>query len=224
MLTHAQEKLIKSLHTKKGRQESGLCLVEGEKVIAAAGTAVEWAFTENDTKEFAKLVATETPQGIAAVARIPAASREDLEKQATIVALDGVQDPGNVGAILRLCQGFGASLLLIESSDPANPKVVRASAGALFHVAWMRVSRDDAVGYLRRLSDYQLLRLEKTTNAMPLSTVADYKKIVLIVGSEGRGIRMNVGCTSVAIAHDTGLESLNVSHALAIALYERSAV
>src|SRR3989338_4422667 len=100
MLSKAQEKLIKSVQTKKGRDASGLVLVEGEKLIAEAGARVEFCFDENDSPQFAELVTTATPQMKAALARLPASSLKDVLKKQTVVVLDHVQDPGNLGAIL----------------------------------------------------------------------------------------------------------------------------
>lgn len=219
MLSKAQEKKIKELQTKKGRAKHGLCLVEGEKVIEAAGDAIEMTFTSWDTGEFRALVTTETPQTEAAVARIPAFTIEDVQKAPTILVLDGVQDPGNVGAMLRLAQGFNASLLLIDSVDVTNPKVVRSSVGSLFHVPWVNVSRaeaDDVIAALKR----PVYRLEKGGD--PPETM-DAEQIVLLVGSEGNGLKLETGGTSITIPHDDALESLNVGHAVAIALYARNA-
>ena len=221
MLTNAQEKLIRSLHTKKGRSKSGQCLVEGPRAVEAAGDAIEWTFTREDIGSFSDLVTTETPQEIAAVARIPQWTRDDVATRPTIVVLDGVQDPGNVGAILRLCQGFNASALLVESADVTSPKVVRSSAGALFSVPWIDVARGDASAVIKTF-DRGVYRLERKDDAKAITTISIEDPIVLIVGSEGQGIHLDVDGTSVMIAHDPALESLNVGHALAIALFLRS--
>lgn len=220
MLSNAQVKLIKSLHTKKGREKAGLCLVEGEKGIQLAGTAVEYTFTPNDTPEFTNLVTTETPQTIAAVARIPQWELADVITGHTIVVLDGVQDPGNVGSILRLCLGFNATVLLIESADVTNPKVVRSSVGAVFQVPWLVVPRSDAETVISALGR-PIFRLEKTISAEPIRVLASPEPSILIAGSEGSGIQLTIGERSVMIQHHKMLESLNVTHALAIALYER---
>ena len=159
MLSKQQEKLIRSLHTKKGRAKSGFCLVEGEKVLKAAGRAVQFRFSRKDAKSFDSLVTTETPQDIAGVAKIPCFGANDLKKKKTIVVLDGVQDPGNVGAILRLCLGFNASLLLVESADPTSTKVIRASVGALFTVPWVEMKRDSAEAWIKE-STIPVFRLE----------------------------------------------------------------
>lgn len=222
MLSKSQLKLIRSLHSKRGREKSGLCLVEGEKVVRLAGKAVDFTFTSNDTPEFAELVTTETPQAMAGVARVPQWTNDDIRQAKTIVVLDGVQDPGNVGSILRLCLGFNASLLLVESADVTNPKVVRSSVGALFQVPWKILERTQVDTYLEHINR-PVFRLEKTTSAKPVQHIQEQPECVVIAGSEGSGIQLPTAGTSLAIPHIAELESLNVTHALAIALYLRYA-
>ncbi|MGB0757713.1 MAG: TrmH family RNA methyltransferase [Patescibacteria group bacterium] len=217
MLSLAWEKKIKELHKKSGRNKYDLCLVEGQKVIDTAGDAVEFTFTSDDTDVFAKLVTTETPQQIAGVAHIPHFSGEDIQKKDFIVLLDGVQDPGNVGSILRLCLGFNASLVLIDSVDVTNPKVVRSSVGALFHVPWISVKRDESEAFLTSL-DRPIYKLEKNDNAVSIQKSSIQKPCIIVAGSEGNGISLEIEGTSIYIEHDEALESLNVTHALAIAL------
>lgn len=222
MLTANQEKLIRSLATKKGRTESGLCLVEGKKNVKEAANFIDFTFTPADTRNFSKLVDVTTPQPIAAVARIPSHSLQDIAKRSYIVVLDGVQDPGNVGAILRLCLGFDTSLILIESADPSSPKVIRSSAGAFFHVPWLEISREKANIELAALN-LPIIRLEAgrggkkiLLNKAGISKLPS--KAIIIAGSEGQGIQLDIPGTSLEISHSTKLESLNVSHALAILL------
>jgi TrmH family RNA methyltransferase len=218
MLSNTQEKLIRSLSTKKGREKSGLCLVEGEKVIKTAGDAIEYTFTRNSTDNFDKLVTTETPQNLAAVAKIPNWSLDDIKSHKVIVALDGVQDPGNVGAILRLCLGFNASLILIDSADVTSPKVIRSSVGAMFQVPWMHVTSKESSKLLKDLN-LPIYRLEKKKSAVDIKKAKLKKPLILMAGSEGRGIQSRIKGTSIFIDHDDALESLNVGHSLAIALY-----
>ncbi len=219
MITKNQEKLIKSLHRKKGRRETGLCLVEGEKVIETAGSAIDLTFKRDQVRGFDKLVTTETPQEMAATARIPGWTEKDIESKNVIVVLDGVQDPGNVGTILRLCLGFDASLLLIESADPTSPKVIRSSAGAMFQVPWVEVNRSNAKNVVEGL-DRPTYRMEMTEASDPLNLIEFEEKIVLVVGSEGRGIRLKAEGRSIHIEHSDKLESLNVANALAITLHK----
>ena len=222
MLSLAKEKLIRSLETKKGREKSGLCLVEGKKVIETAGSAVEFTFTPEDFGKylFDQLVTTDSPQEIAGVAKIPEWSQEEVEFRKTIVVLDGVQDPGNVGTILRLCLGFDASLILIESADITSPKVVRSSVGALFQVPWMKLSNADARTFIEKTSR-KIFRLEKKEGGVSVSALSVNEPIVLIAGNEGNGIHFTQLGTSMAIDHSDKLESLNVGQAIAIALHTR---
>jgi len=222
MLSIAKQKLIRSLETKKGREKSGMCLVEGKKVIETAGTAVEFEFVKEDLEFglFDKVVTTDTPQLMAAIARIPVWSKEEIEFKKTIVILDGVQDPGNVGAILRLCLGFDASLILIESADVTAPKVIRSSVGAIFQVPWIQLSSSDARSYIEKTTR-PIFRLEKKTGGIMLSELNSTDPIILIGGNEGSGIRFTQSGTSVAIEQSEKLESLNVGTAVAIALHQR---
>lgn len=221
MLTKTEEKLIRSLHSKKGRQKNNLCLVEGEKIIEQAKDFIEFTFTREDTDSYEKLVTTETPQYIAAVARIPESSVEDILKSATVIILDGVQDPGNVGAILRLCQAFNASLILVESADPMNPKTIRSSAGASFQTPWISVKKTE-IEKIVSDADRSVFRLEKTKGAQNVTALASDDKIMLIAGSEGSGIHLPIEGVSVLIEHAKSLESINVGNAVAIALFARS--
>jgi len=218
MLSNAQEKLIRSLATKKGREKSGLCLVEGEKVVKTAGDAIEYTFTNKDTSDFEKLVTTETPQNIAAVASIPKWTLNDIKSNKIIIVLDGVQDPGNVGSILRLCLGFNASLVLIDSADVTNPKTIRSSVGAMFQVPWMHVGEKESA---KLIKDFKLpiYRLEKKKGATDIKKAKLKKPLILFAGSEGGGIQSKIKGTSLFINHNETLESLNVGHSIAIALY-----
>ncbi|MBU2566923.1 RNA methyltransferase [Patescibacteria group bacterium] len=218
MLSFNQEKLIRSLSNKKGRDKSGLCLVEGEKVIKTAGAGVNYTFTKKDTKDFDKLVTTETPQKIAAVASIPKWTFDDIKSNKIIIVLDGVQDPGNVGSILRLCLGFNASLILIDSVDVTNPKTIRSSVGAMFQVPWIHITNKESSKLLKDLK-MPIYRLEKKKGAIDIKKAKPKKPLILIAGSEGRGIQSKIKGTSIFINHNNDLESLNVGHSIAIALY-----
>jgi len=219
MLTQTQEKLIRSLHTRKGREQEGLCLVEGEKLVREYRQHLLWTFTPKDTKKFSQLVTTETPQSIAGVARLPMWSLNDIQKSPTLLVLDHIQDPGNLGAIFRLALGFSASLLLVECTDPGNPKVVRGSAGAIFHVPWSIVPRQDLKNFLD--DQPSVWRLEKLPQSLGVESIRKPAKACILVGSEGRGIQTPYEAPSLTIPHASVLESLNVSTAVAILLYAR---
>ncbi len=223
MLTLGQEKLIRLLATNQGRAKTGLCLVEGEKNIKEAKKFLDFTFTPADTKKFKQLVSTVTPQAIAGVARIPQWTEKDIMTKNTIVVLDNVQDPGNVGTILRLCLGFKTSLVLVDSVDPANPKIIRASAGAFFKVPWLKLKSSEAVDFITKLKR-PVFRLENKAKALVCSpdNIKNLPaKMVLLVGSEGQGIKLKLLGQSLAIKHHKDLESLNVAMALAIFLSQK---
>lgn len=226
MLSKSQEQLIRQLHTKKGREKHALCLVEGVKNVEAAKNFIEFTFTQEDTEDFNTLVTTETPQQIAAVARIPEEGDGTIDTMQTILLLDGVQDPGNVGAILRLCIAFNAGLYLVDSADITSPKVIRSSAGAVFQTPWAKLSRATAETYLENASTaktHTIFRLEKKSSSHPVTELGTPPLAIIIAGSEGNGIQLPIKGVSIAIPHSEQLESLNVTHAVAIALYERYA-
>ncbi len=219
MLTNAQEKLIKRLATKKGREKEGLCLVEGENALSLAKDFLEFSFTRAETERFDQLVTTETPQAIAGVARIPSFSLEEVDLARDILVLDNIQDPGNVGALFRLGLAFGASLLLIESVDPTNPKVIRSSTGAVFAVPHALIKRSDVEGLFAQM-DRQIIRVEKRQGAKDAREMTREKSLI-VFGSEGRGIQLETEGASYFIPHDEKLESLNVATAASIILWER---
>lgn len=222
MLSKTQEKLIKSLHTKKGRLKNRRCLVEGKKNIEMAKNFIDFEFSDQDSKNFNKLVTTQTPQEAAAVAKIPKFSEQEIQKAQTIVVLDNVQDPGNVGSILRLCLGFNASLVLIDSADVTNPKVIRSSAGAVFQTPWIEISRKN-FEHKMCSNTRKIYRLESgNTNSKTPQAVSKKEKIMIIVGSEGQGISLKTKGQTITIPHNPKLESLNVTHALAILCYQIS--
>ncbi|MDI3257549.1 MAG: RNA methyltransferase [Kyrpidia sp.] len=177
-----------------------------------------------------KICESATPQGIAAVVAMPAwrspSSARAPEGQAAgvlMIALDGVQDPGNVGAVLRVARAVGASGVLCggDTADPFSPKAVRGSMGAVFSVPiWSG-----------RLTD--MLPAWKGKGARLVETGAangvrydhwDWRPpTVVVLGSEGRGIRPEIRrlCDgTVHIPMPGGGESLNVAVAAAILLYE----
>ncbi|OGL63154.1 hypothetical protein A3C09_02695 [Candidatus Uhrbacteria bacterium RIFCSPHIGHO2_02_FULL_47_44] len=222
MLTNNQRKLLAQLETKKGREKTGLCLVEGPKMIETAGKAVQEVLHINDmgARSFSKIATTDTPQEVIGIAKIPEWTLEDVKRSKTVVFLDRVQDPGNVGAIMRLCLGFDASMILVESADPSSTKVIRASAGGLFLVPWIDLDPSRARDTLKEL-DRPIYRLEKRPGAKSESVLATDQSIVLIIGNEGSGISITRDGTSVVIDHEAKLESLNVATATAIALHVR---
>ena len=218
VLSKSQQRLLLALQKRKEREERGMFIIEGDKFVRDAGSLVEFTFTHRDTTIYQEIISTEAPQGTAAVARVPDWKMEDITGKPTIVVLDGIQDPGNVGTVLRAGLGFDASLLLIESAEVTNPKTVRASASAILRVPWKTVSRDEAPELLLSLGR-PIFRLELKKGAVTPAEISP-KPRILIAGNEGKGIRLQINGTSVAIPHKPALESLNVAMATSIVLYE----
>ncbi len=220
MITKAQEKLIEELvSNKKTRRERGLFLIEGAKFVKDAKKYLEFSFTNKDTDHFRDLISTETPQSVAGVARIPEFTLENVAKCKVIVVLDNVQDPGNVGTILRACLAFDAGLILVESADPTNPKSVRASAAAILKTPWIEVGKFEVPDVLAGL-ERPIYKLELRDGALPIAKVKR-EPLVLIAGNEGRGVTLDIpDALSTYIPQNVELESLNVAIATSIALYE----
>lgn len=220
MLTKKQEKEIRKLNSKNYREKNGLCLIEGKKCIQTAGNSIQYTFTKDDTDIFDEIVTTKTPQNLAGVAKIPKFTLEEVLKMDKVVILDNIQDPGNMGSIMRLALGFNAGLILHNSADPTNSKVIRSSVGAIFQTPWIKFNTKEINNFLQKNSR-KIFKLEKRKNSKPLSTIesSELKNSIIIAGSEGSGIQLDIPGTSIFIPHSDELESLNVTHALAIVLY-----
>ena len=169
------------------------------------------------------LSGTEAPQGVMALVRPPQWSLEQLFRgKPLVLVLDGVQDPGNAGTILRAAEAFGATgVLLVKGSvSPYNPKAVRASAGSVFRVP-LAAGLDAALARTaleqRRLDLYAAMPAGKK----PLAEADLTRKCALIVGSEGRGVseRLRAGAVDLRIPV-SGVESLNAAMAATVLLYE----
>lgn len=171
-------------------------------------------------RQFRSVCQTETPQDILAVVSYPV---EEPEWEQRLLVIDGVADPGNLGTIVRTAVWFGWRTLLVMpgSVDVYNPKVVRASAGALFHAAIHRV-REAAEG-LEELErrGYFLIGADPAAG-VPLERVRLPQRVALAVGNEAQGLSEAVReqCRLLFRIPGAGLlESLNVAIATAIVLY-----
>ena len=252
MLTGGERRLIAGLATRRNREREGLFLAEGRRVVAdllasridprilalastfadtAEGAALHAAARGRAAvrivpdRELSELARTRTPQGVLAVAAVPARGLEALETGAGSVhlALDGVQDPGNVGTLIRTAEALGASgvVSLPGTADAWSPKVVRAAAGALFRLPVVRAEPGpffawaDAEGLGVVVAD--------STGASIRALDAPRDGVVLVLGNEGAGAGQAARAAAVrvvAIPQRAGAESLNVAAAGAILLWE----
>ena len=219
MISHNQEKIIMSLHTKKGREKHKLCLIEGDKFIQDNQDKMQLIVSRSDFPKFNNLVTTKTPQEYLAIAPIPEWTIKDIFQKDIVLLLDHVQDPGNIGTILRLASAFNSSLILLESADITSPKVLRSSVGSFFKTPWIKLKNSSLKDIQPYLNHRNIYRLEKKKASQDISQVDIKKPLFLIVGSEGQGISVSLSGLSIYIPHTTEVESLNVASALAITLY-----
>jgi TrmH family RNA methyltransferase len=175
-------------------------------------------------------LATETPQPVAALIEPPAWSWADVlggaDKAAPlIVVLAGLQDPGNLGTILRSAEAFGASgiLSLPGTVSEWNPKAVRASAGSVFRLPLLAVSEEDCFARLRKAS------VKIWTTAIRGAESADRidlaGPVALLIGNEGNGVPQELAAQAdgaVTIPCPGPVESLNAAVATSVLLYEAS--
>lgn len=174
--------------------------------------------------ELAALAPTESPQGVLVVAATPRWSEDDirLSPGAVVLVLDAVQDPGNLGTLLRTAEALGArgAVLLSGSVDPWNAKAVRASAGSAFRLPTVALE-PSALGAWLRDNGVRLLAADAAGE--PVDAVDRGGSVALAVGNEGAGLSPTVleRCDArVAIPLRGRAESLNVAVAAGILLHE----
>lgn len=228
-------KEIKKLNQKKYRDRENLFLVEGEHLVLEAykkGMIEELILEQNVvfpldvptiyvTNDVINYISElDTPQNIMAVCK---KMEENNNYNDHILILDGIQDPGNLGTIIRSSVAFNIDTIILSNDtvDLYNSKVVRASQGLLFHV---NIVKKDLLEILPKLkeNDYKIIGT-KVTHGNSLKTLAKFKKFAIIMGNEGNGIKEEVSemCDEfVYIEMNEACESLNVGVATSIILYE----
>jgi TrmH family RNA methyltransferase len=176
-------------------------------------------------KLFASAVPSEAPQGVAALVRCKVFKLEDvLAKSQTgpLLAIAGVQDPGNLGTILRSAEAFGAGGVLLGEGtvSPFNSKVVRASAGSVFRLPIVQAKLP---GILDQMRDGLRLIATSSHKGTPLDEATLTGPLAIFIGSEGAGLPRDLLAEMteiVAIPHSPTVESLNAGVAASILLYE----
>ena len=227
-MTRAQLQLLKSLREKRGREEHGLYVVEGERIVGellAAGHAFVEVFATSEWKglrtqeasesEMAKASHFPTPSPVIAVGRIrrePLGQRE-LANGLTL-ALDGVQDPGNVGTILRVADWFGFARVVLSPScaDLHSQKVIQASMGSFARVR-------AAVSPLSVLGEAGVPVVGCELGGRSVHMIQAVRDAIFVIGSEGRGLSDEVKSVlsySVTIPRVGAAESLNAAVAAAV--------
>lgn len=178
---------------------------------------------EVSERAFASTAATETPQELLALLRPRTWSWNDLlGSSALVLVLDGIQDPGNAGTIVRSAEAFGASGLVFLTGcvRVANGKLLRAAAGSLFRVSFLEgIAIEEFIEHAR-LDDLPVYALVKGASAT-LDDADLQSRCAMAVGSEGSGMSRELLAAAQAVSiPTTKVESLNAATACSIALFE----
>ena len=267
-ISSAEAGLVRKLRRRKERDRSGLVLAEGVRCVREAldaGWTVRLALVSprlDDTNagkelearlrssvalpitvsdaELKRLSDTDAPQGVLLVVERPAHSLDLPASARRLLVLDGVQDPGNVGTLVRSSHAFGldAVVALPGTADPWSPKVVRSSAGSVFHASVVALDRARLLGWLRA-NGVGLIVAEASAGsvrgggsnpsvglgALPAQIGGRSglpRAWALVVGNEGAGVSAELAAGAdlrVSIPIE-GAESLNAGVAGSILLYE----
>ena len=237
---------------KISREKNAYVLIEGKKLFFEAKNSslkIEKVFIDDKNKQlFSNLLSDndieviymdnnliasvfttdsepEAEDLIVALAKRPSGHINELFKtKKNIVLLENIQDPGNLGAIIRSSLAFntGGIILFGNSVDPFNTKVVRASAGAVFHLPVVRVENIDQIKEITKKENYKII----ATAAKAKKTILEVNKNlpnVFLFGNEGSGLSKQLQDLSdevVAIPHSAKVESLNLGVAVSIVLWE----
>jgi TrmH family RNA methyltransferase len=249
---NARLKELRRAFARPGRDTRGLVAIEGPHLLEEAIRArlriatVFLRFTGNESSNylgppgdntevlfvqaevFDSVVQTETPQSVAALVEMPDWTWAHVLRgrgswDPLVVVLAGVQDPGNLGTILRSAEAFGASgiIALPGTVNTWNPKTVRASAGSVFRLPVLTASLDECLNNLRESS----MRVITTTvrEGDPADMLNFTGPIALLIGNEASGIADDIAAhadSRVTIPCPGPVESLNAAVAASVLLYE----
>ncbi len=229
----------------------GECAIEGVKLLEEAfrsGRHVESVFFSDSARPLAEkllpqigartetlvlpdalfnsIVPSDAPQGVAALLKLPAYSAAQLldrKGDGPFVVAAGLQDPGNLGTILRSAEAFGAAGIFLTEGTVSlyNSKVLRGSAGSIFRLPWLRISSAELIPLLRA-SGVRLLATS-SHQGTPLPQISWTLPLALFIGNEGAGLSGELKREmdeTLAIPQAAPVESLNAGVAASIVLYE----
>ena len=232
-------KYIKSLQTKKARTKNRQYTIEGIKSVRdaiSAGADIDFIAVSDKLQEnfdfsniymvsdeiFAPLCDTDTPQGVLAVINMPTEDDKGEDRDLYLLC-DKVNDPGNMGTIIRICDAADCGLRLMEDTvDIYSPKTVRASMGSFFHIK-ARCGLTKADILKMKENGYKVVSGALSENTIDFKD-ADYSgKTIIVVGNEANGITeeiLSISDTIVKIPIYGRAESLNVAVAASLLVYE----
>lgn len=233
-LDNKKIKEIKKLDTKKYRDKTNLFLVEGKHLVLEAykkGYLKTLILEENEqlsldvetmyvSKNVLNYITTlSTPQPIMGVC----SKVKEQEIKNKILILNDIQDPGNLGTIIRSAVAFNIDTIILSQNtvDLYNPKVIRATQGLIFHINIIEKDLKEFVPYLKE-NNYKIYGT-KVTDGKSLKNIYKCEKFAIIVGNEGNGLNqemINLTDEFIYIKMNNNCESLNVAVATSIILYE----
>jgi TrmH family RNA methyltransferase len=233
MITRAEILAIKALATKQGREEQGAFIAEGEKLVGEIRNSklrirktyqTKPLFADAEMvseKEMERISQLKTANSVLAVVEMPKSKIASVKPDSSLVlALDRVQNPGNLGTIIRLADWFGISDIVCseDSADCFNPKVVQATMGAILRVRVHYTNLAKWLGEQRGAKVYGTFLEGENIYSAQLD-----KSGIIVMGNEGQGISTEVAAT---VSHKllippypadrSGSESLNVAVATAV--------
>lgn len=226
---------IKKLHQKKYRDKTGCFLIEGEHLVLEAYKTgyleelileqdtlfpldIKTSYVTNDIIHY--ISELESPQNVMGICR----KKEPEEILGNrLLLLDGVQDPGNLGTIIRSAVAFHTDMIILGTGtvDLYNPKVIRSSQGMVFHIPIIEANLIELIPNLKT-EGYQIMGT-RVTHGKSLKTLEKKSKSAIIMGNEGNGMSSSVReyCDEfIYIDMNSKCESLNVGVATSIILYE----
>ncbi len=204
-ISKAQIKLVRSLQQKKFRDESGIFVAEGDKCVDELRKSFELVHLyregENATRtEIEQMSGLRTPQGVVGVFKKRPIEDCRLKIEDLILALDGIQDPGNLGTIIRTCDWFGVHDIVcsLDTADCYNPKVVQATMGALARV---RVHYVDLPKWIKefKIKNYETIVPFTGKELKIFGTLLDGRDMYDVLQSEGRS------CSDSGVTGEAGL-------------------
>jgi len=246
--TNARVKALRASFSGKASQPGELLGLEGEHLIAEAlrsGLTLETLFLREGSESmldrptlagleatstltlsrevFASAVETASPQGIAATIVIPEPQPIAQQSQSTVLILESLQDPGNLGTLIRSAEAFGAQQIFLtpDTVNPWNPKVVRASAGSVFRISIVRAALPQIAAQLEQQGTILYAAVAQHRDSTSLLETTFAPRTAFLIGNEGAGLSGE----ALALAHHRvripcAVESLNAAVAGSTLLYE----
>ncbi len=220
-------KAARALQDAKARKETGLHLIEGDKLVLdalASGARVKTVFAKEGAKApdgietvyvsdgvMDAIASAKTPQSLCAIAETPDCACPEVYPEGLVVALDRLQDPGNLGTILRTADALGAVGVLLspDCADPFSPKSLRAAMGSTYHLPVWTGSLETELDRLIRQGFTCVCGHLAGGDSLP----APSKRMALVVGNEGQGVSDAVAsrCIRYRMPMRGRAESLNAA-------------